>query len=180
VTPDIIQDKFGYYLVGNQKIHNKIQALTLATNTQKNVTWHWAEDVWNRVNWQHEPETDIYELYRIRARQIRERYDYVIINYSGGSDSQTLVDAFLDAGCHIDEIVTMWNRKYVKSVNLNVNCTDVRNLEAEFNLATAPGLERIQQRSPHTKITYRDICDSVLTVFDQADGELARLDLRAS
>lgn len=171
MTPDIIRDRHGYYLVGNQKVHNKIQALRLATETKQSVTWHWADATWRSVDWLNEPGLDIYELYRMRARQIRERYDYVIINYSGGSDSQTVVDAFLDAGCHIDEIVTMWNRKYVKSVNLNANCTDVRNLEAEFNLATAPGLESIKQSSPKTKITYRDICDSVLSVFDQADGE---------
>lgn len=171
MNPDIIQDRFGYYLVGNQKVHNKIQALKLATQTGQGVTWHWADQAWQTVNWLQEPEIDIYELYRIRAKQIRERYDYVIINYSGGSDSQTMVDAFLDAGCHIDEIVTMWNRKYVKSVDLNKNSTDVRNLEAEFNLATVPGLERIRNRSPLTKITYRDICDSVLDVFNQADGE---------
>jgi hypothetical protein len=171
VNANIIRDKFGYYSVGNQKVHNKIQALKLATDTQQNVTWHWADDVWNRVDWLNEPALDVYDLYRMRARQIRERYDYVIINYSGGSDSQTVVDAFLDAGCHIDEIVTMWNRKYIKTVNVNTACTDVRNLEAEFDLATAPGIERIKQRSPHTRITYRDICDSVLDVFDRADGE---------
>ena len=169
MTPDIIRDRHGYYLVGNQKVHNKIQALRLATDTKQSVTWHWADATWRSVDWLSEPGLDIYELYRMRACQIRERYDYVIINYSGGSDSQTVVDAFLDAGCHIDEIVTMWNRKYVREVNSA--STDVRNLEAEFDLATAPGIERIQQRSPQTRITYRDICDSVLGVFDRADGE---------
>jgi len=171
VTPNPVQTRYGYYQVGDQQITNKIQALKLATDTQQHVTWHWSDQVWQGADWLNEPATDVYELYRMRARQIRERYDYVIINYSGGSDSQTLVDAFLDAGCHIDEIVTMWNRKYVKSINHNASCTDVRNLEAEFDLATAPGLERIRQRSPCTRITYRDICDSVLTVFNQADGE---------
>lgn len=168
MNADIIRDRHGYYLVGNQKVHNKIRALKLATDTKQSVTWHWADDVWYHVDWLNEPALDVYELYRMRARQIRERYDYVIINYSGGSDSQTLVDAFLDAGCHIDEIVTMWNRKYVREVKTS---TDVRNIEAEFDLATAPGLERIRQRSPLTRITYRDICDSVLSVFNQADGE---------
>lgn len=168
MNPDILRDRHGYYLVGNQKVHNKIRALKLATDTNQSVTWHWADHVWHTVDWLNEPELDIYSLYRMRARQIRERYDYVIINYSGGSDSQTVVDAFLDAGCHIDEIVTMWNRSHVRETK---NSTDVRNVEAEFDLTTAPGLERIRQRSPLTKITYRDICNSVLSVFNRADGE---------
>jgi hypothetical protein len=165
------QDKFGYYLVGDKKIHNKIQACKVASDSGQSVSWHWHDTQWRSIDWSSEPDVDIYNLYRMRARQIRERYDYVIINYSGGADSQTLVDAFLDAGCHIDEIVTMWNRKYVRSISRDVRCTDVRNLEAEFDLTTNPGLDRIRQRSPHTKISYRDICDSVLDVFNRADGE---------
>jgi hypothetical protein len=165
------QDKFGYYLVGNQKIHNKIQACKVASQNGHSITWHWHDERWRSIDWLVEPQIDIYDLYRMRAKQIRERYDYVVINYSGGADSQTLVDAFLDAGCHIDEIVTMWNRKYVRSVYHNIGCTDVLNLEAEFDLTTAPGLERIRQCSPSTKITYRDICDSVLDLFNRADGE---------
>jgi hypothetical protein len=165
------QDKFGYYQVGNQKIYNKIQACWVATKTNQPVSWHWHDSTWKSVDWTTSPEVDIYELYRMRARQIREKYDYVIINYSGGADSQTLVDAFLDAGCHIDEIVTMWNRKYVSTIVQDKSCTDVRNLEAEYNLTTVPGLEEIKSRSPNTKITYRDICDSVLQVFNSADGE---------
>jgi hypothetical protein len=170
-SDDPVTDKFGYYLVGNQKIHNKIKALRLATQTNQSVVWQWADQVWNQVNWTHEPETDIYELYRMRARQIREKYDYVIINYSGGSDSQTVVDAFLDADCHIDEIVTHWNQKYVHLSNIDSVSTDARNVEAEFSRTVVPGINRIIQRSPNTKITYRDISKSVLDIYDQADGE---------
>jgi len=163
--------KLGYYKVGNQYFESKIEALIAGTNANCHPTWHFNDQIWKSQNWTQEPETDILELYRIRARQIREQYDYIIMYYSGGSDSQTMLDAFIESGSFIDEIVTVWSRKHDNKFELSPSVTDARNIEAEFEFTTRPGLDRIKLLSPNTKITYTDVSDAVVENFKKFDGE---------
>lgn len=164
-------EKLGYYQVGQQRFSSKIQACVFGTQTNTHPEWQFSNAVWHAVDWSQEPEVDVLQLYRLRAQQIREQYDYVIVNYSGGSDSQTLVNAFFDSGSHIDEIVTIWNRAHTKKVIANASVTDPRNIEAEFELTTRQGLEQIRARSPGTKITYYDVSEATLEAYQRYDGE---------
>lgn len=164
-------DKLGYYSVGDIKVSSKIEACQLATKTGQHPEWHFCDSIWQQVDWTHEPEIDILDLYRLRARQIRERYDHVIINYSGGVDSQAVVDAFISTGSHIDEVVTIWNRKHDNRMDVSGFNTSAVNIEAEYDLVTRPGLDRIIAHSPSTKITYMDISDHTVDCFTKFDGE---------
>lgn len=169
----LINDKLGFYTVGNQRVESKIDACMLGTKLNITPSWHFNDHVWRTQDCTNEPELNILELYRARAKQIREQYDYIILNYSGGSDSQAMVDAFLSAGLFIDEIVTIWNRKHTKKI-ITINdpiMSDARNIEAEFELATRPGLNRIIDASPNTKITYLDVSDATVNNFKALDGE---------
>lgn len=167
----LVNDKLGFYTVGNQRVESKIDACILGTKLNIHPTWHFSDQVWQAQNWTNEPELDIKELYKSRARQIREQYDYIILNYSGGSDCQTIVDAFLSAGCFIDEIVTIWNRNHTAKVVKDPNVIDPRNIEAEYELVTRPGLDQIIKQSPLTKISYIDISDSTVDSYQKFDGE---------
>lgn len=60
---------------------------------------------WSSVNWKKEPEQSFFDLCKLRAQQIRDTHDYIILYYSGGSDSYTILSAFLESGIFIDEIV---------------------------------------------------------------------------
>jgi hypothetical protein len=170
VIPFDFDQKLGYYSVGNQVFKSKIDACIAGTQQNTHPEWHFNDQIWKNTNWTIEPQLNILEIYKARARQIREKYDYVIIQYSAGSDSQTVVNAFLDAGCFIDEIVTVWNRDR-RSPIANPGVTDPRNIDAEFELTTRPGIDQIISRSPKTKITYRNISDSVVDTFNNFDGE---------
>lgn len=163
--------KLGYYEVGQHKFYSKIDACLLATRLNTYVEWRFGDAVWHAQDWTHEPEMDISEMYRQRARQIREAYDYIIIMYSGGCDSQTAVDSFLAAGCHIDEIVTVWNRSHTAKVDRSGHETTAANVESEFELTTRPGLDRILLASPRTKITYTDVSGHTVNSFQTLDGE---------
>lgn len=167
----IADDRLGYYRVGSEKFYSKIDACIHASRVGQHPDWCFNDHVWRQQNWRHEPEIDILELYKMRARQIRERYDYVILNYSGGSDSQTMMDAFLKSGSHIDEVVTIWNRSHISYVDNSGSTFVAENVEAEFDLATRPGLDRLIAASPTTKITYIDVSKHIVDAFNQIDGE---------
>lgn len=142
----------------------------MGTKLNIHPQWHFNDHAWAAVNWMQEPEIGIGELYKMRARQIREKYDYVIVSYSGGSDSQQVVDSFFGAGCFIDEIVTVWNRKHTPHVITDYSMTDPQNIEAEYELTTRPGLDRILAVSPKTKISYLDVSDATVAAYQSFDG----------
>lgn len=100
-------DKFGYYQYNGQKTFSKLEALEWSKGDQ--IHWNFNDDVFSKVNWKVEPQEDLWELYKARARQIREEYDYVVLWYSGGMDSDNMIRAWIDSGAKIDEIATWWN-----------------------------------------------------------------------
>ena len=68
--------KLGYYTVGEERIYIKPRALIRATETGHFPEWNFNRDVFDPYPWDQEPETALKELYRIRAQQLRDRYDY--------------------------------------------------------------------------------------------------------
>ena len=46
------------------------------------------------------------ELLKERCIQLRDKYNYLILYFSGGSDSETTLQSFIRSGIHLDEIVT--------------------------------------------------------------------------
>jgi len=102
-------DKFGYYTVGDLKTYSKLEAVEWQQRFGHFSEWNFNRAVFDACDWQQEPAIDLWELYKARARQIRDSYDHVVIFYSGGSDSHNLLSAWIDAGLKIDEILTYWN-----------------------------------------------------------------------
>jgi len=163
----------GYYTCNGQEFESKIQALMLANITGQPVNWNFNNQVFDRYNWSQEPELTLDQLYDQRAREIREKYDYVVLSYSGGADSNNVLESFLRQNLHIDEIV--YNAALVATEKLNVFDpaeTAAWNVNAEFKLHTANRLHQIKLRSPGTKITVNDTTNATIEGFEKhPDGE---------
>lgn len=152
------QENLGYYVVNNVKYASKIAACVDATRLNKPVTWVFNDHVLNAVDWTKEPEESLQTLYSKRAREIREKYDYVVISYSGGADSTNIVQTFLDNNLFIDEIlVNTFERALGSTVDHNMRNTSPENYSAEHKLQIYPRLEEIRLRSPLTKINVTDL-----------------------
>ena len=104
-------DKLGYYTVGQEKIHHKPIALMRATETNQFPEWHFNRTQLDAQVWDVEPSASLQELYRIRAQQIRDKYDYIRLEFSGGADSTVVLYSFLNNGIFVDEIVTRWPKE---------------------------------------------------------------------
>ena len=85
----------GYYRVGQQIFLKKIPALIEGTKTNIHPEWVFHDQTFGLVNWEEEPKETLDDLYQQRAQQIRDRYDYVVLFYSGGSDSHNILNAFV-------------------------------------------------------------------------------------
>jgi hypothetical protein len=161
-----------YYLVDGLKFDSKIQAAIFATQVNKPMTWYFNTDLFNAYNWTNEPEQTLDQLYDQRAKELRERYDYIILSYSGGSDSHNILMSFIRQGLRIDEIVVnhmtdAWNRFVV----LDTRQTASWNTGAEHNLQTIPRLKEVEHLIPGTKITILDLSQNLFDAFTSYGDE---------
>lgn len=163
----MIDKKLGFYKVGNIEFESKIQACMYATENDRDVIWDFNKKFFDTFNWEVEPELSLDSLYDLRARQLREKYDYIVISYSGGADSHNLTMSFIRQGLHIDEIVvnTMEkgdsNFKHTNSYNYSASSAPA----SEHILQTIPRLEEIRQLCPKTKINVLDLTDYLFDNF---------------
>lgn len=102
---DSMRDKLGYYLVNGSKFYNKVSALLEFQNTHDFPKYIFNDEVFSRYDRSALIETDIFDLYSQRVRQLRDKYETIVLSFSGGSDSQTILNAFVKAKVPIDVIL---------------------------------------------------------------------------
>lgn len=146
----------GYYTVGNKIYSHKIYALQAATQQKLPVQWHFNEDTFNKFDWTVRPSTPLTELYRLRAQQLRQKYDYLILLWSGGADSTNILDTFLLNNISIDEVVVLWPVTQTQGRYTPNLSTEGDNMNSEWDYAIKPKIEWLKKHHPHVRITVQD------------------------
>jgi len=156
--------KLGAYHVSTYSlpIYNKLHALELAQKTGGNIRWNFNDSAYSQINWQQEPAVNIDMLYLMRARQLRDQYDHLVLNFSGGSDSTNILYAFLKNNIHIDEIIVRHPESGLKNVTTNTQNRDSTNQISEFDYAVLPRLKWVADNFPNIKITIHDYFESMV------------------
>ena len=143
------------YRSGNQTFSNKALAFEhhFKYDTEK-VMFEFAHASFDTCDFAVEPQESFDELCKQRALQIRDSTPYLAVAYSGGSDSNHLIDCFVRNNIKIDEIVMLKDNiltstnlphpqnweidnhaiPYIKSLNLDCKITvyDVTITESEL------------------------------------------------
>lgn len=115
------QDRFGFYQVGDLKFYNKTEAAIFAEKSNQKLTWIFNDAVYSSYNWTQEPAESLNELYRQRAQQLREKYDYLVLFLSGGADSSNILRAFVNHGIKLDEVASYMNYDGTKDTTSVLN-----------------------------------------------------------
>lgn len=97
-----------YYSVGQRRFINKLLALDHARLTHQFPKFHYHDEAFGGCDWQQDPQQSWTDLLTARATQIRQTYDYVMMGWSGGTDSMTMWNAFRRAGARIDSILVVY------------------------------------------------------------------------
>lgn len=155
--------KLGFYQIGATRYYNKVVALTEASRSGQFPEWHFNREVFDALDWTQEPEPDLRELYRQRAQQIRDQYDYVRLEFSGGGDSTTVAYSFINNGIHLDEVVFRYPKTGEKDVANDPFNTKPENTLSEYKYAARPILDWIAAHAPRTRITIHDYSEDMLT-----------------
>jgi hypothetical protein len=148
------------YQVGEEKFNNKMMAVLKASEKKLPINWIFHDEVWDNFsknNLHLLGKHSLDYLYAQRAKQLRETYDYLILHYSGGSDSHNILMTFLNNDIPIDEIFVRRSEK-VDSKMYTPNCIDTsaKNIFSEWDYVIKPQLDWIKNNRPNIKITLGD------------------------
>jgi len=158
----IINRKLGYYICCGLEFESKIQACLHSAKTNAPVDWMFNDLAFSSFNWEIDPIENLDYFYDKRSRELREKYDYLILSYSGGADSHNILMSFIRQGLHIDEIIINTLEKgWKKFTILDPTNKSSYNNGAEHYLQTIPRLKELEKFIPRTKITICDLTDHV-------------------
>lgn len=174
MTNTVQNPELGYYQVGEVKHTSKVSALIDGTVRNIHPEWHFNDETFDSYDWSVEPSESLQELYKQRAIDIRERYDYVILMYSAGGDSHTMLDAFLKNNLQVDEIIVIHPSSLEKTYTPDANNYDPLNLMSEWDFTMKPKLQWLAQHYPKIKITTYDWSKNILDHKIQDDFILDR------
>jgi hypothetical protein len=151
-------DQFGYYTVGaNFKTYSKLEAIEEMARSNTHLEWNFNRAVFESYNWKQEPLVTLTDLYRQRAQQIRDSYDYVVIFYSGGADSWNILNTFISNDIKIDEIAHCWSLQGDNSYHSYFN--------EEIYQVAIPNTLRIQEQHPEINHRIIDITKIVNDMY---------------
>ena len=150
-------DKFGYYKIGDKKTYSKLEAIELHDHTGVHPEWEFNSAEFSCYDWSKEPSESLGELYKNRAQQIRDKYDYLVLFFSGGSDSSNILDVFVKNNIKLDEVASFWSYDGDKSYDSHFS--------AEISKVAIPRMKKLS----HIKHRLIDLSELMNQVFNKKE-----------
>jgi len=150
----------GFWRVGARKFINKYEAYLFATEQRLKVEFCYFTHVWETFDRALLDKFTLKELYKQRAQQLRDSYDYLILYFSGGSDSYNVLRSFVDNGIKLDEVCVKWSTPGIESkrniYSPNTTEKSAFNYASEWDYAVKPTLQWLADHHPEIKIEIVD------------------------
>ena len=162
-------DKRGYYRVGNQKFYNKAQAIMAC---QKIGAEYWPDFIFNdaefsAADWITNPTESLNNLYVQRAQQLRLKYDHLVLSYSGGADSTTVLETFLHNNIPLDEVFCYGPFSTNQGQNGRLTRSAENNYR-EIDLVAIPYLKELSKKYKF-KVTLYDWTNDMANAYKDSD-----------
>jgi hypothetical protein len=160
--------KLSHYVCDNKIYHGKIEAIMASEKCHKPVEYYFHDDVYSRYDWSLEPKESLEQLYRCRAQELRDQYDYLVLHFSGGYDSCNILEICMKYNIVIDELYLHAPlATAIKDINLQTSA----NLAAEIYFTTIPLAEYAKNNFfPNIKITLHDTTPHIINFWKKAKG----------
>jgi len=154
----MLNKKYGVWSSAGIEFDNKYEALLHASNNHSGITFSYHDSIFKNFDRMQLGKIPLPQLYKERAQQLRDKYDYLILYYSGGSDSHTILETFLKNNIALDEICVRWPKimtddKFYTPNNID---TSSKNVWSEWDYSVVPTLNWIKNYYPSIKINIID------------------------
>lgn len=166
-----IQERKGYWKANGQCFFDKSECLKYASTFYDcPVSYHYLDSVYRTLDWSKEPSADLDKLYVERAQQLRDKYDYLILSFSGGADSRNILRTFLDNNIKLDEIYTFQSMGPIEKLasTFKKEHGTYKDIIFEYLEATSPALVEVANHYPNIKITLEDITETAISIVDES------------
>jgi hypothetical protein len=146
-------DRFGFYVADdNTTFVNKIECVLHCNSRNINYKWMFNEQSYDLIDWTLEPRANIHELYARRARELREKYDYLVLHFSGGHDSGAILETFMVSDIKLDEVSIVAPRFLTDP---DPRDRTAKNTYAEVALCATPNAQYVKEKyQPDLKISH--------------------------
>lgn len=161
----------GYYIVGDRTFTKKYDALLHSLQNRQPISYRWHHSTWSNFNRSLLGKYSLKQLYAQRAKQIREKYDYVILFFSGGSDSWTVLNTFLENNIKIDCVCVRWPMKMMGKYKPNTQDKSAFNFISEWDFVIHKDLQWLAQHHPEIKIEIADWFEGADTLKPVSDDK---------
>lgn len=162
----------GYWEVDSKYFFDKSECLRHATKVKKyDVKYHFYDTTFKSLNWSVEPKQSLTEMYKIRAEQLRDKYDYLILCFSGGADSTNILKTFIDNHIKLDEVYCEYPIGPLEKIKhkFSGNRNDPTLLTFEWYTAAEPALKKLAISNPEIKITVDDVTQTTIKLVENGD-----------
>jgi len=100
------------WVVGEKFFHNKWKAIEYATKHPEFSYGAYCNDyTWDKADWTTEPKEDIRDLEIQHCEYLRKKYKTLVLYYSGGVDSTTVLQRFVENKIPIDYICVCYTKE---------------------------------------------------------------------
>jgi hypothetical protein len=142
-----------------------MEAIELHTKTGMQPHWDFNESIFSAYDWTKEPSESLDELYRKRAQQLRDRYDYLVLWYSSGADSDNILRSFLDNNILLDEVASFTNYE-------GTHDKDNVYMNGEIYNISYQTVQTYKKKFPNLKHRVIDICKTTVEYFSLSSTKL--------
>lgn len=143
-----------YFIVDGKKTYNRNVAIDWASGNLEKIQLYWMDDVWESIDLTTRPTASWDQLMRERCQQVRDQTDRLGLAFSGGYDSQTILNHFISNNIKLDDI-QINHKSYL--------------VHPEFMSAVATAQEAKKTYYPNLKISTLDITlEYLLKIYQQA------------
>jgi hypothetical protein len=162
--------KHGHFIYNGKEFSTKEEMYYVTLQNKDaypNFRLWFHDDVFSKIDWTIEPTISLSELYKMRAQQIRDSYDYIILMFSGGADSTQVLKTFIDNKIFLDEVCTNYPVEFSNKIQFPTNISRIHPLGLlyEYYVAAEPRLKELAIKNPKTKITLMDSSETIKTKY---------------
>jgi hypothetical protein len=144
-----------YWEYAGTRYKNKFKVIEASRGDLQKISFHAYPDFLYQKDFTSEPHTSYKELLRQRALQLRDKYKFLKLYFSGGQDSITMLNAFVE------------NNIFVDQININLFGSENSKSNIEANEYAIPF---VKKHFEHTK-TKISLIKSDLSYYDKYLGE---------